>query len=77
MQMGPPKSTGGPSLHGGWWCSILVIKETRVSNSLDDAEYVAMTHAAKEVLWLRALFGEVFQMINKPTVRRTHDWRHN
>src|SRR5258707_5349346 len=35
-------------------------KQELVTLSTTEAEYVAMTHAAKEALWLRALFGEVF-----------------
>jgi hypothetical protein len=34
---------------------------------MTEAEYVAATHAAKEVMWLQALFGEIFSDINKPT----------
>jgi hypothetical protein len=42
-------------------------KQELVTLSTTEAEYVAMTHAAKEALWLRTLFGEVFAPINKPT----------
>ena len=35
--------------------------------STAEAEYLAATHAAKEAMWLRVLFGEVFEAINKPT----------
>ena len=42
-------------------------KQELVTLSTMEAEYVAMTHTAKEALWLRALFGEVFAPINKPT----------
>ena len=42
-------------------------KQELVTLSTTEAEYVAMTHAAKEGLWLRTLFGEVFAPINKPT----------
>jgi len=44
-------------------------KQELVTLSTTEAEYVAATHAAKEGMWLRALFGEVFPptCINKPT----------
>jgi hypothetical protein len=42
-------------------------KQELVTLSTTEAEYVAMTHAAKEALWLRTLFGEVFAPIDKPT----------
>lgn len=42
-------------------------KQELVTLSTAEAEYVAATHAAKEAMWLRALFGEVFNPIGKPT----------
>ena len=42
-------------------------KQELVTLSTMEAEYVAMTHTAKEALWLRTLFGEVFVPINKLT----------
>ena len=44
-------------------------KQELVTLSTTEAEYVAATHAAKEGMWLRALFGEIFPpaTINKPT----------
>jgi hypothetical protein len=46
------------------WCSK---KQELVTLSTAEAEYVAMTHAAKEALWLRTLFGEVFGNIVEAT----------
>ena len=42
-------------------------KQELVTLSMMEAEYVTITHAAKEGLWLRILFSEVFALINKPT----------
>jgi hypothetical protein len=42
-------------------------KQELVMLSMAEAEYVAAMHAAKEAMWLRALFGEVYNPINKPT----------
>jgi hypothetical protein len=44
-------------------------KQEIITLSTTEAEYVAATHATKEALWLRALFGEIFPPleINKPT----------
>ena len=45
-------------------------KQEIVTLSTTEAEYVAATHAAKEAVWLRRLFGELFppaETINKPT----------
>jgi hypothetical protein len=46
-------------------------KQELVTLSMTEAEYVATTHATKEAIWLRRLFGEIFPPtesdINKPT----------
>ena len=45
-------------------------KQEIVILSTTEAEYVAATHAAKEAVWLRCLFGELFppaETINRPT----------
>ena len=44
-------------------------KQELVTLSTMEAEYVAATQAAKEAMWLRALFGEIFPhvTINNPT----------
>lgn len=42
-------------------------KQELVTLSTAEAEYVAATHAAKEVIWLRRLIGEVFGAIPNPT----------
>ena len=45
----------------------MVLKETKlVTLSTAESEYVAAMYAAKEVLWLRRIIGEVFQPLEKP-----------
>jgi len=41
-------------------------KQELVTLSTMEAEYVAATHAAKELLWLRRLLGEIFRPLNHP-----------
>ena len=41
-------------------------KQELVTLSTMEAEYVAATHAAKELLWLRRLLGEIFRSLNHP-----------
>lgn len=41
-------------------------KQELVSLSTTEAEYVAMTHAAKEAIWLRQLIGELFRPLEHP-----------
>ena len=41
-------------------------KQELVTLSTMEAEYVAATHAAKELLWLRRLIGEIFRPLNQP-----------
>ena len=38
-----------------------------VSLSTTESEYVAVTHASKEVLWLRSLITQLFDVILEPT----------
>jgi hypothetical protein len=42
-------------------------KQELVTLSTTEAEYVAQTHAAKEAVWLRRLFTELFKSIDTPT----------
>jgi transposase InsO family protein len=42
-------------------------KQELVVLSTTEAEYVAATHAAKEVLWLRRFLSEIFEPITEPT----------
>ncbi len=44
-------------------------KQEIITLSTTEAEYVAATHVAKEAVWLRRLFGEIFPPadINNPT----------
>ena len=37
-----------------------------ISLSTTESEYVAITHAAKEALWLRSLIGQVFAPFSDP-----------
>ena len=46
------------------WCTK---KQEIIALSTTEAEYVAVTHAAKEALWLRTLIKEIFGDINGPT----------
>ena len=41
-------------------------KQELVMLSTMEAEYVAATHATKELLWLRHLIGEIFRPLNQP-----------
>ena len=42
-------------------------KQELVTLSTTEAEYVAQTHAAKEAIWLRQIFTELFGPIDTPT----------
>jgi hypothetical protein len=42
-------------------------KQELVVLSTTEAEYVAMTHATKEALWLRRFIGEIFGTLTHPT----------
>jgi ribonuclease HI len=54
-------------------------KQELVTLSTTEAEYVAAMHAAKEAVWLRRLFGEIFPHsdINKPTYLHSESWTTN
>src|ERR1700733_12911683 len=41
-------------------------KQELVTLSTTEAEYVAMTHAAKEIIWLRQFLGEIFRPLDHP-----------
>ena len=43
-------------------------KQELVTLSTAEAEYVAQTHAAKEAIWLRRLFTEIFKSVDTPTI---------
>jgi hypothetical protein len=45
------------------WCSK---KQELVTLSTTEAEYVAATHAAKELIWFRRLIGEIFRPLEHP-----------
>jgi hypothetical protein len=38
-----------------------------IALSSTEAEYIAMTHAAKEAIWLRALIGELYKPVTEST----------
>ena len=42
-------------------------KQEIVTLSTAESEYVAATHAAKEVTWLRSFIGEIFEPLKTPT----------
>ncbi|KAF7367236.1 Retrovirus-related Pol polyprotein from transposon TNT 1-94 [Mycena sanguinolenta] len=42
-------------------------KQPLVTLSTTESEYVALTHASKNLLWLRKIIAELFQPITKPT----------
>ena len=43
-------------------------KQELVTLSTAESEYVAVTHAAKEAIWLRCLINEVFRPLQHPTI---------
>ena len=45
------------------WCSK---KQELITLSTTEAEYVADTHAAKELIWFQCLLGEIFQPLKHP-----------
>jgi hypothetical protein len=47
------------------WCSK---KQELVTLSTTEAEYVAATHTAKELIWFQRLFGKVFRPLKHPVV---------
>jgi hypothetical protein len=47
----------------GWYCS----KQTITAQSSTDAEIIAMNFAAKEIIWMRGLLGELGEDITLPT----------
>ena len=42
-------------------------RQELVALSTTEAEYVAITHASKEALWLRSLLTQIFQPLSSPT----------
>jgi hypothetical protein len=42
-------------------------KQSLIALSTAEAEYIAMTHAAKELLWIRSFISEVLQPLNIPS----------
>ena len=47
------------------WC---LKKQELITLSTTEAEYVAATHAAKELIWFQRLFGEIFQPLEHPVI---------
>lgn len=43
-------------------------KQPIITLSSTESEYVALTHAAKEIIWLRKLFSELIGQITSPTI---------
>ena len=41
-------------------------KQAIISLSTTESEYVAMTHAAKEAIWIHMFLGEVLHPLSKP-----------
>lgn len=60
--------TGWAFFIGGGAISWSSKKQELVTLSTAEAEYVAATHAAKELLWLRRFIGEVFRPLKTPTI---------
>jgi hypothetical protein len=42
-------------------------RQTVVALSTAESEYIALTHAARELVWIRGLLGELFRPITTPT----------
>ena len=43
-------------------------KQALVSLSTTESEYVAVTHAAKEAIWIRMFLGDILSPLTKPMV---------
>ena len=43
-------------------------KQTIVAHSSTEAEYIAITHAAREAMWLRYFFAAIADPIFEPTI---------
>ncbi len=43
-------------------------KQSIIALSTAEAEYIAATHAAKEVLWIRTLISNITQPLTLPTI---------
>ena len=43
-------------------------KQELVTLSTTEAEYIAVTHTAKEIIWLHRLIGEMFRPLKSPTI---------
>ena len=43
-------------------------KQALVSLSTTESEYVAVTHAAKEAIWIRMFLGDILRPLTKPMV---------
>jgi hypothetical protein len=52
-------------LHGGAVCWSAK-KQTVVALSTAESEYIAMTHAAKELIWIHSFLSEVFRPLESP-----------
>jgi len=59
--------SGYAFLYGGGAISWSSKRQPIVTLSTTEAEYVALTHAAKEAIWLRAVVGEIINAISEPT----------
>jgi len=64
--LGYKSMSGYVVLFGGGAISWSAKKQTLVALSTAESEYIAMTHAAKELYWLHSLISEVFQPLSGP-----------
>ena len=64
MWMVPHRSTDMPSPATISWSSH---KQELITLSTTEAEYIALTHTAKEAIWLHNFIGEVFAPLTSPT----------
>jgi hypothetical protein len=65
--LGYKSMSGYVFLLGGGAISWSAKKQSLIALSTAESEYIAMTHAAKELFWIRSFISEVFRPLSVPT----------